>query len=110
LTGGLIAAAAAEGNPLAREAFQHAVATFGWAIAQMITLLSPQTVVVGGGVSLAGETIFLGPLREAVERYVFPPSRGTYKIVLAQLGEAVVVHGALAIALEASCVGQAPRT
>jgi glucokinase len=38
------------------------------------------------------------PLRAEVERYVFPPLLRTYEIVPAQLGEAVVVHGALALA------------
>ncbi len=32
--------------------------------------------------------------------YVIPPLRGTYEIVLAALGEEVVVHGALALAAE----------
>ena len=53
----------------------------------MITLLSPQVVVVGGGVPLAGETLFFTPLRQEVERYVFPPLRGTYRIAAAELGE-----------------------
>ena len=37
----LVAQAAAEGNPVAREIFQQAVRTLGWAVAQMITLLAP---------------------------------------------------------------------
>jgi glucokinase len=54
--------------------------------------------VIGGGVPLAGEALFFAPLRQEVERYVFPPLRGTYRIVPAELGEEVVVHGALALA------------
>jgi glucokinase len=57
-------------------------------------------VVVGGGVSLAGEKVFFAPLRREVERYVFPPLLGAFEIVPAALGEEVVVHGALALAAE----------
>ncbi|MEE8451898.1 MAG: ROK family protein [Thermoguttaceae bacterium] len=90
--------AAAKGNPLARAILQEACRTYGWAIAQMITLLAPDVVVIGGGVSLVGEELFLGPLRCEVDRYVFPPLRGKFKLVAAELGEEVVVHGALALA------------
>jgi glucokinase len=56
--------------------------------------------VIGGGVSLIGEELFFQPLRREVERQVFPPLAGSYEIVPAQLGELVVVHGALACAAE----------
>jgi glucokinase len=100
LTTGLIAQAAAAGNPLAEQVFGDACRTFGWAVAQVITLVAPNVVVVGGGVSLAGEKVFFAPLRREVDRYVFPPLLGTFEIVPAALGEEVVVHGALALAAE----------
>jgi len=96
----LIAKAAAEGNELAKDVFRGAAQAYGWALAQMITLLAPNVVVIGGGVSLAGEDLFLAPVRAAVDRYVFPPLRGTFQIIPAALDEEVVVHGALAKAKE----------
>ena len=98
LTAVVVAEAAADGNPLAREVLHEACRTLGWAIAQTMTLLAPHVVVVGGGVSLIGERFFFQPLREAVRRYVFPPLADSYEIVPAALGELVVVHGALALA------------
>ncbi len=98
LTSKMVAEAAESGNEAALRIFRRATRTYGWAIAQMMTLLSPEVVVVGGGVPLAGEALFFKPLREAVDRYVFPPLRGKCPIVPAQLGEEVVVHGALALA------------
>ncbi len=92
------AAAAGGGNQPAREIFRRAVRTYGWAIAQMITLLAPNAVVIGGGVPLSGEELFFAPLRREIERYVFPPLRRTCPILPAALGEEVVVHGALALA------------
>jgi glucokinase len=100
LTTKMVADAAAADNVLAAEIFRHAVRTLGWAVAQMITLVAPEVIVVGGGVPLVGESLFFAPLREEVQRYVFPPLQGTYEIVPAQLGEEVVVHGALALAHE----------
>jgi glucokinase len=94
----MVAEAAEAGNAAATAIFRRATQTYGWAIAQMITLLAPEVVVIGGGVPLAGEALFFAPLRREVERYVFPPLRGTYHVAPAELGEEVVVHGALALA------------
>jgi glucokinase len=98
LSGRMVVDAAAAGNAAAQGIFAHALQTLGWAVAQMITLIAPQVVVIGGGVPLAGETMFFAPLRREVARYVFPPLANSYAIVPAALGEEVVVHGALAVA------------
>ncbi len=100
LTSYMVAQAAGEGNEVAREVVAHACQALGWGIAQAVTLIAPEVVVVGGGVSLMDETLFLHPLRIEVERYVFPPLIGTYEIVAAQLGEQVVVQGAVAAAAD----------
>jgi glucokinase len=101
LTGKIVAQAAAEGNEIAREVLDHATQVLGWAIAQTITLLAPEVIVLGGGVSLMGEQLFLGPVRQYVARYVFPPLAASYRILPAALGELVVVHGAIANAVTA---------
>lgn len=98
LTTKQIAEAAALGNVLARKSYQDATTVLGWAIAQMMTLIAPDIVIVGGGVSLVGEEVFFEPLRESVDGYSFPPLRGQCPVVPAALGESVVVHGALALA------------
>jgi glucokinase len=98
LTARMVAQAAADGNAVAQQVLDHAVQTYGWAIAQMVTLLAPEVVVIGGGVPQMGESLFLGPLRREVDRYGFPPLKGTFRIAPAELGEEVVVHGALAVA------------
>jgi glucokinase len=98
VTARLVGQAAADGNQLAVEVLDRSCQVLGWAVAQMITLLAPEVVVVGGGVSLLGEELFFAPLRDAVRRYVFPPLAESYEIVPAALGEWVVVHGAIALA------------
>jgi glucokinase len=98
LTARQIVQLAAEGNAVALEVWQSALKALGWGIAQVITLLAPHVVVVGGGVSLSGEDMFFTPLRQSVRQYVFPPLVGSYQVVPAKLGEEVVIHGALALA------------
>ena len=101
LTARMIAEAATERNDLATGVLRDAIRTLGWAIAEVITLIAPETVVIGGGVSLMGERMFFTPLRESVRRYVFPPLADSYRIAPAELGEEVVVHGALTLARQA---------
>lgn len=98
LTAKAVAQSAAEGNEIACEVMDHACQVLGWAIAQVITIVAPEVVVVGGGVSLIGEPFFFAPLRSEVARYVFPPLAGSFRIVPAALGELAVVHGAVALA------------
>lgn len=94
--------AAAEGNGLALEVISDACRVLGWAIAQAATLLAPEIVILGGGVSLAGEKLFFEPVRKSAADYSFPPLAGTYDIVPAQLGEEVVLYGALAAAADSA--------
>jgi glucokinase len=68
------------------------------ALCQMIKLLCPRRIVIGGGVSLIGDELFFEPLRRRVAAAAFPPFAGLTDVVPAALGEEVVVHGALALA------------
>lgn len=98
LTAKIVGEAAHDENLIAKDVLHHACQALGWAIAQVITIVSPAVVVVGGGVSMIGEEHFFKPLRAAVDRYVFPPLAGTFQILPAKLGEEMVVYGALALA------------
>jgi glucokinase len=70
---------------------------YGVALANAITLLNPDIVVVGGGVTRAGEK-FLRPVRETAKRFVFGPYRRNFRIVRAALGDTVVVAGGALLA------------
>lgn len=98
LTAKEICQIASEGNPLALQILGEACRALGWGIAQAVTLIAPEIVVVGGGVSLSGDKLFFDPVRRSATDYVFPGLSGTYEIVPAALGEEVVLYGALAIA------------
>src|SRR5207237_82820 len=58
---------------------------YGAALANAITLLNPDIIVVGGGVARAGEK-FLKPVREVVRRLVFIPYQRNFQIVPSRLG------------------------
>lgn len=98
LTAKIVAQAAADGNAAAADIIARGVEALGWAIAQTITLLAPEIVVVGGGVALMGDHLFMTPLREQTARFVFPPLADSYQIVASELSEEVVLHGALLLA------------
>ncbi|MBD3674712.1 MAG: ROK family protein [Planctomycetaceae bacterium] len=100
-----ICALAGEGNPLALQVLDRACRTLGWGIAQAITLMAPEVVVIGGGVSLSGEKLFLGPVRKATADFVFPGLAESYELVPAALGEEVVLYGALSLAASGSGTG-----
>lgn len=93
-----VAEAAAKGDELAHRILRDAWNHLADAIRQVITLLCPRRIVIGGGVSLMGEQLLFEPLRKLVAERVFAPFAGCYDIVPATLGEEVVVHGALALA------------
>jgi glucokinase len=90
--------AARLGDWRALHALARAHRAMGWAIAQVVTLVAPEVVVLGGGVSLIPEPHWLAPIRWYAEKFAFPPLVKSYRIVPAELGEEVVVHGAVALA------------
>ncbi len=65
----------------------------GVGIANAIALLNPEIVIVGGGVTLAGQE-FYRPLQQTIRSLVFQPFRSNFKIVSPALGQSVVVIGA----------------
>jgi glucokinase len=88
-------AAAAAGDERAAEAVREVVGRLAVGIANLVTVLWPERVVVGGGVAAAGERLF-GPLRAAVAASAPLVDPDAYEIVPAALGP---VAGAIGAAL-----------
>lgn len=61
-----------------------------------IMLLNPERIVIGGGISKAGEALF-GPLREELGRQITGWSRARIDVVPAALGDDSVLYGAMAL-------------
>ncbi len=64
IDGPMITAAAMEGDLIAREQLAEVGAALGVGVASLVAVLDPNLVVVGGGVSEAGD-LLLDPLRDA---------------------------------------------
>jgi glucokinase len=93
-----VAEAARHGDRVAQSLLEFALLHLAEAIGQVMALLCPRRIVIGGGVSLIGEQEFFEPLRRLVCDRVFKPFAQSYEIIPAALGEEVVIHGALALA------------
>lgn len=100
-----VARAAEQGDARAIAILAEAARSLGRVLAHLVTLVGPRRVILGGGVSLLGEALWLRPIREELEARVFPPFRGTFDVVPARLGEEVVLHGALTLARDL-CEGE----
>ncbi len=68
LTGSEVYQALTEGDPGALQLLRDLAGWLGQAIASLSAILDPEVVVIGGGVSQAGE-ILLEPIREAFRNY-----------------------------------------
>jgi glucokinase len=90
-------AAAEADDALAVSILEDSCRTLALGIDNAVALLHPERVVVGGGVSLMGPR-FWDPLQRYVADYMFAPYAGRCDVVPAELGEAVVVAGAMLLA------------
>ncbi len=91
--------AAEEGNPAARAVLEEATDALALGIANVVALLAPERVILGGGVSRMGP-LFWEPLRAKAAARGFAPFAGRWEIVPSALGDEVVVVGALLLALQ----------
>lgn len=64
-----------------------------------VMLLNPARIVIGGGISKAGDALF-GPLRAELRRQVTAWSKARLDVVPAELGDDSVLWGALELALK----------
>jgi glucokinase len=62
-----------------------------------VMLLNPERIIIGGGISKAGDALF-APLRTELRRQVTPWSRARVDVACAALGDDSVLFGALALA------------
>jgi glucokinase len=95
--GTAVVASAREGHPEALDAVRIVGEALGVGIANAINTFDPDLVVVGGGVSTAGE-LLLGPARDAAQRFVVRGVGTKTEIRLARYGPQAGVRGATLLA------------
>ena len=92
-----VAAAAREGDPVARRILGEASEYLGRGIAYLLNVLNPEMVVLGGAVAQAGETL-VGPVRASVARHSLLPAG--VAVVPSTLGNRAELTGAIFLAMD----------
>lgn len=93
LTAKMVVDAAKESDPAALKVFRAYVRALCTGIVMVINFIDPQMIVLGGGVSLAGEFL-LDAVREELAPMIFVKSMPYASIELAQLGNEAGIIGA----------------
>ncbi|MEQ1856019.1 MAG: ROK family protein [Longimicrobiales bacterium] len=84
------------GDRYARTVMLETAAFLGAGLASVVNLFNPEVIVVVGGVTRAGDHLFL-PLREEVSRRAFPAAVAACRIVPGELGASAGVVGAVGV-------------
>jgi glucokinase len=90
--------AARQGDAASRQVLEETARWLGMGIANLVSLLNPQMIVLGGGLMQAGD-LLLEPLRREVLEWAQPLAARQVRIELTQLGEDAGVLGAARLAL-----------
>jgi glucokinase-like ROK family protein len=93
-----VAEAARRGDLPSQEIIQRSGTFIGIAIAGLINLFNPSTVIIGGGVAQVGD-LLTGPIRQAVRERSLRASEHGVRITTAMLGRRSSLMGALVQAI-----------
>ncbi|MTI96525.1 MAG: ROK family protein [Firmicutes bacterium] len=93
----LVSRATDAGDAIARQVFAEAMDWLGIGIANLVNIFNPELVVIGGGVSLAGEKL-LTPVGAKIEQYSMPVQKQNVRLELSALADKAGVYGALELA------------
>ncbi len=107
-TGPVVTELAHDGDQWAIEALALIGKRLGVALANIVNILNPEVIVIGGGVIAAGE-LLVAPARAEAAARALPPGRDLARIVAARFGVEAGMIGAAALAFdELAARGVAP--
>lgn len=92
-----VVGAARSGDALARHILTTAVSYLGMGIANIVSILNPEMIVLGGGLFQAGEFL-LRPVRKEFKIWAQPLAAKKVRLVLSSLGEDTGLYGAAKLA------------
>lgn len=92
-----VAAAARQGDRLAVDIFHRAGRLLGFAVANLVSLLDPEVIILGGGLAVAAD-LYLGPLREAMHERAQPLAADKVRVVVSRIAETVNLLGCALLA------------
>jgi glucokinase len=99
ISGPLVTELAHDGDPAAIDALAIVGRWLGVGVCNLVNMLNPDVVVIGGGVIAAGE-LLLEPVRTVVAERALSPAREHVRILPARFGPESGMLGAAALALE----------
>lgn len=85
---------AAQKNVHAQAVLVEFTDVLGQALAGIMNTIDVEEIVIGGGLSEAGDQLLL-PLTEKLEQYVFPQIKAHFSVKKAQLGNEAGIYGAV---------------
>lgn len=85
--------AAKQGDAAAKEVVENYISYLGEGITNLVNILMPNAVIIGGEISRLGESL-LKPLREMVLKNVYTQEAEMPQFMMAELGSAAIVIGA----------------
>jgi predicted NBD/HSP70 family sugar kinase len=91
----------AAGDEAARRLIADAGRAIGIAVANLCNILNPQSVIVGGDLAAAGDTL-LDPIRDVVRRTAVPTAVADLEVVAGVHGDRAEMLGALALVMHES--------
>ena len=86
----------ATASPAIRVVQTRAAALVGRAVGDVVNLLAPEIVVLGGGLVEAMPELYLESVERAARERAAPPFAKTFKIAAAKLGDDAVIRGTAA--------------
>lgn len=89
---------ALSGDKIAIDVFEETGKIIGIGLTNIIHIINPELIVIGGGVSKAKEFL-MGPLRKAIEERTLTEAAKNTKIVVTTLGDDATLLGAVSLLL-----------
>jgi len=92
VTAETVAAAARGGDPLAVEVMAETASYLAMGIANIVSILNPEMIVLGGGLFQSGE-LLLEPVRRGIGKWAQPLAARDLRVELSRLGEDAGLYG-----------------
>lgn len=86
------------GDALSIEVMQETGTILGFGLANVVNILNPELIIIGGGMAAAGDKL-LNPVKETVNQHALKLSGGKCRIVQAELGSRSGTIGAASYAM-----------
>lgn len=100
-----VAAAARQDDGLAVDIFNRAGRLLGFAVANLVSLLDPEVIILGGGLAAVAD-LYLGPLRQAMRERAQPLSADKVRVLVSRIADTVNLLGCARLAWKPGITAQ----